>query len=303
MAALAVLIIAGVSFYTVTKISRSNAYEFGVHFPTAAGIGPGGQVFLSGVSIGTVTAVDILPDTSVDVIINVVNGTDIPRTAKFSVQTSLTGSPGVAITVPKARAVANAVPAALPPDQVWPKRVLPVAEQPYGSPPLSLEIFMRSARTLGDRANSVLSEARPYGKQLAYHLQNARANGAATAAEMRGTAPALLSTVQSTIARAKRNVQSAQVALRERDQPKIDELARSFTGTVADMRRTAAALQQLKRDPRLRVNVQAASAQIKTVTANLAALSRDMQMIAGNPQTKAQLHDAAARFRDILHHL
>ena len=288
--ALIALIIVGAAIYTAVKVSRSNGYQFGVHFPAAAGIGPGAQVFLSGVSIGTVNKIVILPDTSVEFILNIVSGTPIPKNAKFSVQTSLTGSPSVMISVP-ARASAQ---------QAWPKRVLPVSEQPYGSPPLTLEIFMHDARALGNRANDVLTMARPYGKPLMAHLQRARVNGAATVTELRGTAPVLLASVQSTVTRAKANVQAAQEALRGRNQPKIAAIATSFQATIADMHETAAVLQRLRRDPSLQANVRAARAQVKTVTANLAGLSHDMEMISGNRQTKAELHDAGARFREIL---
>lgn len=298
--ALAVAIIVGAGIYTALKVSRSNGYQFGVHFPTAAGVSSGAQVYLSGVNIGNVAKIIILPDTSVDFIVNVFNGTDIPKSAKFTVLSSLTGSPSVAITVPGLRADQTGSPAPLPPDQVWPKRVLPVSEQPYGSPPLTLEIFMHDSRALGNRATAILAKAKPYGKPLMAHLQNARVNGAATVQELRGTAPALLATVQSTITRAKANVQSAQAALRAHNQQKITQLATSFQSTIADMHATAGALQQLKRDPRLQSNVRAASVEVKSVTANLAGLTHDMEMISGNSQTKAQLRDAGARLRSIL---
>jgi hypothetical protein len=201
------------------------------------------------------------------------------------------------------RADQSGTPLPLPPDQVWPKRVLPVSEQPYGSPPLTLEIFMHDARSLGNRASGILAEAKPYGKRLMTHVQNARVNGAQTVAELRGTAPALLSTVQSTITRAKANVQAAQEALRAHNQQKIAQAAASFQSTIADIHGTAGALQQIKRDPRLQNNVRAASAQLKNVTQNMQSLAHDMEMISGNAQTKAQLRDAGIRLREILRKL
>lgn len=300
MIALAVVLVVAGGSYLGLRILRGQGYQFGVHFPTAAGVAPGAQVYLSGVEIGTVGKVIILPDTSVDFIINVVRDTDLPKSAKFSVQTSLTGSPSVAIVIPEVRAVPGAPVTPVPREVVWPKRVLPVSEQPTGSPPLTLEAVMRQSRSLGDRAYRMLAQARPYGKRLAFHLQNARANGGATVAILRGTGPELLSSVRSTIARAQANVQSAQHALRTRDQPEIAQLARSFQATVTDMKATAGTLQQLKRDPQMRRDLRAATAQLRAVTANLAGLSRDLGIISGNPQLKAELQDAGARFREIL---
>jgi hypothetical protein len=53
----------------------------------------------------------------------------------------------------------------------------------------------------------------------------------------------------------------------------------------------------------MRSNVRAASAELRAVTGNMAKLSGDLQAITGNPQTKAQLRDAAARLRALLRKL
>lgn len=214
--------------------------------------------------------------------------TDIPKNAKFSVQSALTGSPNVAITAPVGRA------------GPLPKRILPVSEQPIGTPPLSLEIFMLQSRSVGDRAFAALAQARPYGPRLSYHLQNARTNAGATMQDLRGTLPAVMGGLQSTIARASANARDAQTALRERNQQKIAAAATSFAQTTRDAQQTAGALGALERDPRIRGNASAASAQFKSAMQNLAKLSHDMQMVTGNPQTKAQLRDAGARLRAIL---
>ncbi|HKU67029.1 MAG TPA: MlaD family protein [Candidatus Baltobacteraceae bacterium] len=293
IALVAILIAAGI-FVALKYMRGAGGYQIGVHFPQAAGVAPGAQVFLNGVAIGGVTKVKILPDTTVDFIINVLRDTPIPKSATFTVQSTVTGTRNVAISVP---------PQPVSPADVWPKRVLPVREQPSGTPPLTLETFMAQSKSLGDRAYRVLALARPYGKPLLRHLQNARANGAATTQELRATLPSVMGDLRSTVARARANVQDAQTALRERDRGKLEQIAASFQRSAADMKRTSAALDSLKRDPSMRANVRAASAQLRAVTGNMAELSRDLQMITGNPQTKAQLRDAGARLRALLQKL
>lgn len=276
-------------YFTARFVRGGGGYSIGVHFPQAAGVAPGGQVFLNGVDIGTVSKVIILPDTSVDFIINVFRDTGIPKDSKFTVQTAFTGGSKVMIVAPVGS------------HEMWPKRILPESEQPVGTPPLSLEAFMSQSRGLGDRADAVLGQARPYGPRLLSHVQNAKANSAGTMQEMRSTFPAVMGSLQSTIARAKANAQDAQSALRERDQPKIAAVAQAFSRSAIDMQQTAQELHSLKRDPQIRENVRAASAQLRIATQNLARLSHDMQMVTGNSQTKAQLRDAGARLRAILH--
>ena len=293
-AALVVILLAAVGIFLAVKVLRgAGGYQIGVRFPQAAGVAPGAQVFLNGVTIGGVSKVQILPDTRVELIINIYRDTSIPKTAKFSVQTALTGSPIVAISVPSSASTA----------EIWPKRILPIEQQPVGTPPLSLEMFMRQSRSLGDRAYAVLAKARPYGKPLMTHLQHARENGAATMENLQSALPTMMSSLQSTVTRAKANVAHAQTALRDRDQPKLAAIADAFERSAADMEKTTASLNALKRDPRIHANLRDASAQLRAVTNTMAQLSHDMEMISGNPQTKAQLKDAGARLRAVLHKL
>ncbi len=304
LAALAFVIGAAVLLYFSARALRGGSgYQIGVRFPSAAGVNPGAQVFLSGVDVGTVSKVIILPDASVDFILTIFRNTDISRSAKFSVQTSLTGSPSVAITPPILRLAANQTPGPVQRSEVLPKYVLPVAEQPVGVTPLTLEAIMGQGKALGNRASAVLALAKPYGARLQRHLQNARANGAATAQELQGVRPALMGGLQSTIARAKANAAQAQTILRQRDQGKLTAVAAAFTRTAGDMKRTAASLDAMKRDPQLRASVQSAQVQLRSATANLAKLSVDLQRIAGSAQTKAELRDAGARLHAILQRL
>jgi ABC-type transporter Mla subunit MlaD len=292
--ALLVIIVGGAATYFGVKYGRGTAgYRFAVRFPQAAGVASGAQVYLNGVVIGNVTKVKILPDTTVDFIITVFHDTNIPKNARFTVQgSSITGGESVAIQAPAAVVAAS---------DALPKRVLPVDQQPVGTPPLTLETFMGQSRGLGDRAYAVLAKARPYGKSMLVHVRRSQSNAAATSGELRSTMPAVLAGVQSTIARAKANAQSAQAALRDRDQPKLAAIAQSFTRTSADMKRTADALSALKRDPSIAANVRGASAQLHAAAADMAQLSHDMSMVTGNPQIKAELRDAGARLRALLH--
>lgn len=303
IAALVVLIIAGAIIYFAVKAARGNGYEIGVHFPTAAGVAPGAQVYQSGVVIGSVRKVTILPDASVDFIIAIFQNTDIPKNARFSIESSFTGTSSVTINPVLPHGAQKESPAPLSPDQVLPKRVLPIAEQPVGTPPLTLEAFMTQSRALGDRAYAMAAQARPYGKHLMYHLQNSRANAAVTAQQLRGVTPELMATMQSTITRAKANVTAAQSALRGHNEPKIAAIANAFTGSLASLKRTTDALGSLKRDERMQENIRASSEQLKTVTADMAKLSRDLEMISGSSQTKAQLRDARAQLRLLLQKL
>lgn len=302
--ALVCIIVISLGTYLGVKMVRgTGGYHMGVHFRTAAGIAPGAQVYFSGVNIGTVSKVQILPDTTVDVILTIFQATDIPKNARFSVQSSFTGSPTITITVPQQHIAANHLPSPVPRSDLLPKRILPIAEQPVGSTPLTIEDVMAEGRALTDRADRALARARPYGPRLLRHLQNARTNGAATTQEMRTALPAIVASLQSTITRAKANAASAQSALRERDQPRLTAVAAAFQRSSRDMKQAASELTSVKNDPRARANIRAATANLRDVTSSMAGLTRDMEIMTKNPQTKAELRDAGERFRDVMAHL
>lgn len=288
-------IAAGISLYLGLHLLRAGGYRMAVHFPTASGIAPGALVYFNGVNVGTVQKVTILPDTTVDFTLAITREVDIPANAKYTVQSTFTGSPNVNISAPIGASSHLAVE---------PKRVLPLPQQPVGTPPLTLQVVMRQGLAVGDRAQRILKTALPYGKRLRTHLDNARANGGAMMQQMRTSVPAVLATVKSTIARAQANAAKAQAALvHDRNHAEIGAIAASFKKSAADLHEAAAAVDSLKRDPAVRVNVRAASAQLRAVTANLSGLSRDLQTIAGNPQTKAELRDIRQRLNAILHSL
>lgn len=299
--ALAFAIVAAIGISFGVKVLRGNGgYQMGVHFPTAAGIAPGAQVFFNGVNIGTVSKVKILPDTTIDMILTIFRATDIPKSAKFSVQSTFTGSPTIAIVVPKPRAALNEVPTPVPQSDLLPKRLVPVAEQPVGSTPLTLEDVMGESKALGDRAYRMLSLAKPYGPQLLGHVRNARENGVAMKQQMQTALPAIMASLQSSMARAKANVTSAQTALRDHDEPKLAAVAASFERSARDMGRVTSALGPLKRDPLVHSNLQAAAVNLRDTTATMTELSRDMEFVTKNQQTRAELQDAGRRLGDIL---
>jgi hypothetical protein len=102
-----------------------------------------------------------------------------------------------------------------------------------------------------------------------------------------------------TISRAKANIRDAQVVLQRRDRSKLTAIAAAFTKSSHDMKQTADAMHALRKDPSIQRNLRASSEQLRVALAEMAQLSRDLQIIAGNPQTKAELRDAAARFHAI----
>ena len=100
-AIIALLLLFGV-FYVITDFgTRHTGYRVGVHFESAAGLTSGALVYFSGVNVGSVDSITLLPDNTVDVILAVNKDIDIPAASKFLIQAPLTGSPNVIIVPPR----------------------------------------------------------------------------------------------------------------------------------------------------------------------------------------------------------
>src|SRR5438270_11543721 len=85
-------------FYVITDYgTRHSGYRFGVHFASAAGLPTGAQVFFSGVTVGTVDQIRLLPDNTVDVILALQNNIGIPKGSRFTIQAPITGTPNMVI--------------------------------------------------------------------------------------------------------------------------------------------------------------------------------------------------------------
>ena len=115
-AIVALLLLFGV-FYVVTDFgTRHTGYRIGVHFQSAAGLTPGALVYFSGVDVGSVDSIELLPDNTVDVILAVNRDIDVPAASRFLIQAPLTGSP----SRHHRAAAARSRPFALLPRQVLP---------------------------------------------------------------------------------------------------------------------------------------------------------------------------------------
>src|SRR5579871_2876824 len=79
-------------FYVLSDLgARNRGYKIGVHFPSASGLRRSATVSLSGVPVGVVDDVQLLPDYSTEVILAISPGYGIPVNSRFLIQAPLTG--------------------------------------------------------------------------------------------------------------------------------------------------------------------------------------------------------------------
>lgn len=296
------LLAAGLYFMSSAAPGRGN-YRMGVHFPSASGVAPGSPVYLSGVNIGTVSKVTILPDNSVDIILGIRSNTDIPRRSKFSILSSLTGSPSIAILPPRTPRNLGGSPTPLPRSEILEKRIMPVSQQPVGSIPASLEDFLRQGQTLTNRTTVMFGELSARREPLLNAMSGARTNGIAVRNELSGTLTQLQGQMAVTMRKAQANMADAATVLRTRDQRKLAVLAASFQETARSAQTVQASMQAATRSPAAHRNLREAAARLRVAMTNMKTLSASLERIASNSQTKAELRDAGAQLRAVIEKL
>ncbi len=294
-AIVALLLLFGV-FYVITDFgTRHTGYRVGVHFRSAAGLNQGALVYFSGVGVGSVDSIELLPDNTVDVILAVNRDIDIPQASKFLIQAPLTGSPNVLIVPP---------PDARPPIALLPRQVLPVNEQPQGANSATIADLLQQGQGEIKRFDVVMAQLEARTPKLLDTLQttlnNANDLTITTKRSMSQLSQQLLalgSSLQGNLTLAGANVVALTDTLNgtaTKDSKKIDHLLDQLQLTSVSLNRSMSALQGLATDPQLKANVLTTTQSIADATQTLAALMGDLRTVTGDPQTQAQMRSTIA---------
>lgn len=293
-----------VVFVVFLHLRGANGYSIGVRFANASGLTAGAPVYLNGVQIGVVDKVELLPDSSVEVILAITRDVDLPVASRIIIHSSPTGSPDVRFLPPRLRVSPGAIPTPLPPSAVIPKHVLPLNQQPLGKPPLSTQELMAQSQAVLHRSARIVSMMQGRRKVLLASLNEMRANSGAAMSEFRGLPQTLRANMGGTLQQAQADVSHAQALLRtQRNEQTMGDLSRSLTATSSSLQQTMNDLQGIRTDPSLRANMAATMQNVKQATASMHAASFDAQTIGSNPQTRAELLDASLRLRASLEKL
>ncbi len=296
----ALLLLFGV-FYVITDFAtRHTGYRVGIHFRSAAGVTPGAQVYFSGVDVGSVESIQLLPDNSVDVILAVSHDVDIPAASRFLIQAPLTGSPSVVIVPPRAP----------PPLPVLPREVLPVAQQPQGVNGTSIADLLAQGEGELKRFDDVMALLEAKTPKLLATLQttlnNANDLTVTTKGSMQRLSGELLGLggeLQSTLGTASANIAQLSTTLNgaaTTDSKKVGLLLDQFSSTADSLNRSMAVLRDLSTDPRFKTNLLATTQGIADTTQTMAALAKDLRTVTGDPQTQAQLRNTIANLDAVL---
>jgi ABC-type transporter Mla subunit MlaD len=284
------LLAAGV-FYVLADIgTRSRGYRIFVDFQSASGLHNAAIVYLSGVGIGAVDDISLLPDYTSRVTIAVKPNYAIPTGSRFIIQAPITGEPSILITPPK-NLPANAPTIAanqevrgvnpvsfadlLEQGQGEVRRLDDILAQLEASTPnllSELQATLKNAHQLTTTANSAI-QSLSSGTQTFEE----RLSGSLTTAG--GNVAALTATLDSTV---KRNSGQVDILLSQ-----LNRTAKSFGETVDSLHDVAT-------NPTVKSNLLETTKSFALTAKTLALLAEDLRQVTGNPQTQAELRDTVA---------
>ncbi len=307
-AILALLLLFGI-FYVITDFgTRHTGYRVGIHFNSAAGLSSGALVYFSGVTVGSVDSIQLLPDNTVDVILAVNKDVDIPRTSKFLIQAPLTGNPSLVIVPPVPQQRPSGVvgptpaPAAVP---LLERRVLAVDQQAQGQNSATIADLLQEGQGEVKRLDLMLSDLQTREPRLLNTLQATMNNANdltqtanRSVAQLSSQARQIADSLQGSIGTASSNIVDltnqldATVAT---NGPKVNQLLTTLNSTAVSLNASVDSLKGLATNKELKQNLIDTTRNIADTSQTIAGLTKDLRTITDNPQTQGQLRDTVAQ--------
>ncbi len=296
----AFVLLAGLAIFSVFYVlgdigTRSRGYKIGVHFQSAAGLHRAAMVTMSGVTIGAVDDIQLEPDYTVDVILAINPGYEIPRDSAFTVAAPFTGEPSVVIQPPRHAAVAT-----------LPHEILPLDEQPQGTRPASLQDLIEQGQGEARRFDRILALLEKKTPHLLNELDTALHNAkdlTTTAKEsvtrISDSATNMFDTLNRSADRASNNIVDLTQTLDQtvkRNSSQLDTLLTRLNRTSIAINQSADSLREFATNPRVKQDLLETTHSFAVTAKTFAELTNDLRQVTGNAQTQAQLRDATANF-------
>lgn len=285
LAFIAVLFLFGI-FYVITDFgTRQSGYRVGIHFRSAAGLHAGAIVYFSGINVGTVDSIQLLPDNDVDVILAVDKNINIPAESKFVIQAPLTGDPQVLIVPPRAGEGESVTS--------LPRFVLPVPQQPLGQNSATMADLLQEGQGQIKRLDTILAELENREPKLLATLDRTLAN----VSNLTTTANRSVAMLALQASVASENIVALSKTLNQATQssaPHVAAIIAQLDTASTSLSTSAQALQKLATNQHLSQSVIDTAANIAQTTKELAGIAKDLHSVTGDAQTQGQVRDSVA---------
>jgi ABC-type transporter Mla subunit MlaD len=270
--------------------TRARGYPIAIHFRDVGALQEGASVVVSGVVVGDVTRIRLLPDQTVLAEATINKGTKIYRESLFTVLSTLTGQSSLAISPPKDLAHATVLQPGIPEnpnDAPW--GVLPptiadlVSETQVQLKSLekTVAIINRELPVLASRFNDVASHTD-------HLITSADTNLTALSASLRSTAADL----NRVVALSGNNVISLTGHLNtlvSNNSGRVQQLVDALSDTAQNLNKTMANFAAITGDPTIKASLVQTAVNFKDASDRLKIAATDLQSLTSDPNVQSQL--------------
>jgi phospholipid/cholesterol/gamma-HCH transport system substrate-binding protein len=297
-AILALLLLFGI-FYVITNFgTRYTGYRQGIHFQSAAGLHSGALVYFSGVTVGTVDSITLLPDNTVDVVLAINRDVDIPVNSRFLIQAPLTGDPNLVIVPPTPIRIPVGYVGPTPtPFPALPRTMLPVDQQPEGTNTATIADLLEQGQGEIKRLDQMLSDLEKREPALLDSLQQTLTNANQLTVTAKSAITTMSAQLQSSLAQASANIVELTATLNDTaklNSHHVDNIVANLDSTSKSLDVSMKALSELASNKDLKANVLATTKNIAETTESISGILKDLHSITGDPQTRAQIKNTIA---------
>jgi len=280
--------------------ARARGYPIAIHFKDVGALQEGASVVVSGVAVGDVTKIHLLPDQTVlaEAVIN--RGTPIYRESTFTVESTLTGQSSLAIKPPHDLAHATVLQPGIPSDP---------NEAPWGTlPPTIADLVAESQTQLKSLAKTIAIVnvemprlARRFDSVAAHtdHLiTKADSNFSQLSASLNQTAAQL----NRVVALSGNNIVSLTGNLNSlvtNNSQRVQQLVDALSDTAKNLNTTMANFAELTGDPTIRQSLVQTAVNFKDASEKLKVAATELQSLTGDPNVQAQLRGTISNLNDV----
>jgi ABC-type transporter Mla subunit MlaD len=295
-------------FLVLANVGTGGRYQTAVHFKSAAGLHKGALVYESGVIVGVVDQTRLLPeDFTVDIIMAINNGVDVPRDSRFLIAAPLTGDATVEIVPPPAQPRPAGLVGPTPVPQtvaLLPREVLPIEQQPQGTNPATIGDLLEQGQGEVHRLDRMLAQLEVSEPKLLGSLQSAlnnandlTAQGSKRLYRLADRLDTLTMTLQVAMEAGGKNLVDMTGVLDttvHRNSANVDTMLSMLSKSSVALNQTIDQVRDLASNPQVHQNLLDTTKGLAQTATTIGQMTQDLHNVTGNPQTQAQLRDTIA---------
>lgn len=286
------------AYYFITNFALHHAgYQIGIRFHDVGGLQEGSTVLISGVQVGEVTTVTLLPDQTVEVVCTIDPGTPVYRDSVFVVAVTITGSTTLTIEPPVHRTLA----------MVLPQQPLPVDQQPWGTLPPTLTDLLSAGQEQLKNFSKTMAVVNRELPRLAEKFNTVAGHTDALITHADSELSGLTGEMQTTVAELDgvidvngRNLSELTGNLNMlvvHNHQRLDALIGDLAKTADNLNKTMAGIASIAQDPVLHDSLVGTARNVQDATAKLKAIATDLENVTGDPKTQAELKQTIANLQ------